>query len=155
MDANPSVGLVYGYPIPLYGTSLPRARTRVSSWTIWRGIDWIEHVCRAGKNLINCPEVVMRTSVQRRIGGYKAELPHSGDLEMWLRAAAVSDVGRINGADQAYYRIHLASMQRTIHAGALRDLRACRDAFESAFGANEQLPGDARLLSLARKSLPN
>ncbi len=73
----------------------------------------------------------MRGSVQRAIGGYDPALPHSGDLEMWLRAAAVADIGRVNGANQAYYRVHPTSMQRTVHAGYLTDLEGRRDAFES------------------------
>ena len=32
----------------------------------------------------------MRTSLQHEIGGYDPLLPHSGDLEMWLRAAAIA-----------------------------------------------------------------
>ena len=36
---------------------------------------------------------------------------------MWMRAASVSDVGRIDGIDQAFYRLHPDSMTRTIHAG--------------------------------------
>ena len=48
----------------------------------------------------------MRNSVQQAIGGYNPDLPHSGDFEMWLRAAAVADVGRVNGPCQAFYRVH-------------------------------------------------
>ena len=71
----------------------------------------------------------MRTSVQHAIGGYDPELPHSGDLEMWLRAASVADVGRVNGPGQAYYRVHDQSMQRTTFAGHVNDLEGRLDAF--------------------------
>ena len=154
MDAHPSVGLVYGHPITLYGPSLPRARTRVSSWTTWNGADWIKLMCRAGKNFINCPEVVMRAAVQREIGEYLTTLPHSGDMEMWMRAAAVCDVGRVNGVDQAYYRVHASSMQRTIYAGFLLDLKARYEAFHSAFeGRAGRLPGAGFLFETAKRSL--
>ena len=73
----------------------------------------------------------MRTSVQKRIGGYDPALPHSGDIEMWMRAAAVSDVGHIRGADQAYYRRHGANMSAVDFGGQLDDLRQRRAAFES------------------------
>ena len=86
----------------------------------------------------------MRGSVQRAIGGYDPALPHSGDLEMWLRAAAVSDVGRVNGAAQAYYRIHPNSMQRTVHAGHLTDLEGRLLAFQSVLLSTEPgAPGRA------------
>jgi len=154
MNKHPSVGLVYGHPIAVYGEELPPARSNDSGWTIWSGRDWIERMCLAGKNFIFCPEVVMRTSVQHLIGGYKASLPHSGDMEMWLRAAAVSDVGRINGADQAYSRSHPANMQHTVHAGILFDLKGRRDAFQSAFESEAgRLPDGPSLLAIAKRSL--
>jgi hypothetical protein len=154
MTAHPSVGMVYGYPIPLYDASLPQARTRVSSWSIWNGGDWVKLMCRSGKNFINSPEVVMRSSVQRKIGNYRASLPHSGDMEMWLRAAAVCDIGRVNGTDQAYYRVHASSMQRTVHASFLCDLQGRRDAFQSAFDdVAGQLPDAEQLLELAKRSV--
>lgn len=154
MDKNPSVGMVYGHPIAFCGEVPASVRTKVSGWTIWEGVEWIEMMCRAGRNFIMCPEVVMRTSVQHQIGGYTAELPHSGDMEMWLRAAAVSNVGRINGVDQAYYREHPLSMQRTIHAGLLFDLDARLRAFESAFKKQaDQLPQADRLFAEAKRAL--
>jgi hypothetical protein len=133
MDQNPSVGLVYGHPLTFQEDAPCSIRTKVSGWTIWNGADWIEMMCRTGRNFIKSPEVVMRTSVQHRIGGYTAELPHSGDMEMWLRAAAVSDIGRIRGVDQACYRTHPLSMQGTVHAGLLFDLKGRYEAFQSAF----------------------
>lgn len=56
------------------------------------------------------PKVVMRTSVQKRVGGYDARLPHLGDTEMWLRLAADADTGYLRGVDQAYYRRHGQNM---------------------------------------------
>ena len=48
----------------------------------------------------------MRGSVQRAVGGYSPELPHAGDLEMWLRIAAVSDIAYVRRVPQAFYRVH-------------------------------------------------
>jgi Glycosyl transferase family 2 len=154
MDRNPEVGLVYGHALTFQDEAPSAVRTRVSGWTIWSGAEWIERMCRTGRNFIMCPEVVMRTSIQHRIGGYTAELPHSGDMEMWLRAAAVSDVGRIRGADQACYRTHPLSMQRTIHAGLLFDLKGRFDAFQSAFNKEAGLlPEAERLFTEAKCAL--
>jgi hypothetical protein len=130
LEAHPTVGFAYGHPRE-FADSPPAAGTTVRDWTIWSGHDWLARRCRSGRNCIFCPEVVMRRSVQEAIGGYNPALPHSGDLEMWLRAAVVADVGRVNGADQGYYRIHDQSMQRTIYAGVLRDLEERRAAFAS------------------------
>ena len=153
MEARPSVGLVYGHPIVFRdGEPLPPARARRHTTTIWNGRNWLERMCRAGHNFIYCPEVVMRTNTQHRIGGYDPRLPHSGDMEMWLRVAAIADIGRVNGADQAYYRVHRTSMQRTIHQGVIADLEGRVAAFDSAL-AKSALPGAERLAGIAHASI--
>jgi glycosyltransferase involved in cell wall biosynthesis len=154
MDRHPSVGLVYGHPLTFQDDAPSAIRTKVSGWTIWNGAKWVEMMCRTGRNFIMCPEVVMRTRIQHRIGGYTPELPHSGDMEMWLRAAAVSDVGRVRGTDQACYRTHPLSMQRTIHAGLLFDLKGRFKAFEAAFSKEAgQLPKAEWLFTEAKRAL--
>jgi glycosyltransferase involved in cell wall biosynthesis len=154
MEKRPGVGFVYGYPIPVYGELLPTPRSGKGRWKVWDGRDWIERVCAGGRNFINCPEVVMRARVQRKIGYYRRTLPHSGDMEMWLRAASISDVGRLNGVDQAFYRIHKLSMQRTIHEGLLFDLKARRDAFEAALSEEtSHVPNCRDLLEMSRRAL--
>ena len=155
MEAYPHVGMVYGHSITLTGDEIPPARTTPSSWSIWAGSRWIETMCRTGRNNLASPEAVLRMSVQRRIGGYRRDLPHSGDMEMWMRAAAVAGVGRVNGADQAYYRVHPASMFRTRYGVALADLEGRIAAFEAALGpgAEYRVPDADALLSRARRSL--
>ncbi len=150
MNRHPSVGFVYGHPVAFRDDSPPAPRTTCAGETVWKGGDWIELMCRAGANFIHCPEVVMRTSVQRRIGGYRPALPYSGDMEMWLRAAVVSDVGRVNGCDQACYRVHSQSMTRTLYVGFLAEVKGRREAFWSALnGPTGQIPDPNRLLKLA------
>jgi glycosyltransferase involved in cell wall biosynthesis len=56
-------------------------------------------------NIVETPTVVIRTTLQKRVGGYRADLPHSGDQEMWLRLAANASVGVLNSF-QAVYRKH-------------------------------------------------
>lgn len=153
-DAHPSVGLVYGHPQVAHGDELPRPRTRVRSWSVWRGPRWIADRCHRGVNCIWSPEAVMRTSVLRQIGGFRPDLPHSGDLELWLRAASVADVGRVNGADQAFRRIHGTNMSETTFAGHLSDLRERLRAFEAFFaGRGAALPDAGPLLVAARRGI--
>jgi hypothetical protein len=110
-------------------------------------------------NAISQPEVVIRTAALRRIGAIAAELPHTSDLHTWMRLASVGDVGRVNGPVQGCYRVHDASMQRTVHAGVLFDLRGRRDAFEAALVAQSgrlQAANDLRIAvrrKLAAKAL--
>jgi hypothetical protein len=153
MEAEPSVGLVYGFPVA-FVDELPQAESRVRSWTVWPGEEWISRRCRAGENCIHCPEVVMRASVQHDIGYYDRELPHSGDMEMWMRAASVSDVGRVNGPGQAYYRRHDKSMQHTLYAGHLNDLQGRLSAFEKVLaGPHARVARGEELLATARQAL--
>jgi glycosyltransferase involved in cell wall biosynthesis len=153
MEAEPSVGFTYGFPLTFVDTPLA-GRTDVRGWTVWRGLEWIEVRCRKGLNCILCPEVVMRTSIQHAIGGYDPQLPHSGDLEMWMRAAAVSDVGRVNGPVQAHYRVHAASMQRTTYSGHVADLEGRLAAFEKVLASpDSQIPRRDEMMATARRSL--
>jgi hypothetical protein len=73
----------------------------------------------------------MRSSVVHRVGGQRP-LSHTHDMEMWLRLAAVSDVARIHGADQALHREHEASRSARM-VDAVIDLRERRDAFLTLF----------------------
>jgi len=153
MEAHPSVGFVYGHPLA-FTDRAPDPKLDVRGWTIWSGHEWMEGRSRRGRNCIFCPEVVMRNSVQQTIGGYDPTQPHSGDFEMWLRASAVADVGRINGASQAYYRIHSDSMQRTVNAGHLTDLEGRRAAFASVLNSSERpVPRGPALYTQACRAL--
>jgi glycosyltransferase involved in cell wall biosynthesis len=141
LDSVPSVGFAYGFPAVFRSSPPPAARTRVRSWTVWSGQDWLRIRCRRGGNVIMQPEVVMRASALHQAGKYKSELPHGSDFEMWLRLATIADVGRINGAHQGYYRVHERSMQRTVNAGHLTDLQAHRDVYATLFAeAGNKLP---------------
>ena len=94
----------------------------------------------------------MRTSLQKRVGGYDARLPHAADMEMWLRLAANADVGFIRGVDQAYYRLHEQNMRKAF--SALMDLRERRLVFETVLERyGERLPEATGLSELVRRAL--
>jgi len=130
LDAHPSVAFVYGYALPfLDGEDLPVPRTSARGWSVWSGPSWIERRFRLARSGISSPEVVVRTSLQKRVGGYDPDLPHHGDTEMWMRLALHGDVGYVRGVDQALYRRHAQNMSTT-YTG-LKDLHQRRLAFES------------------------
>lgn len=132
LDAHPEVGFVYGTALWFWQDQpFPQPRTRLRGWSTWPGQWWFERRLRAGENNITSPEVVVRTSLQKRVGGYDPRLPHSADQEMWLRLAAHADVGFLRGVDQAFYRVHGQNMRNTFNA--LMDLRQKRLAFEITF----------------------
>jgi hypothetical protein len=156
--AQPSVGLVYGNAIHFNGR-LPPSRSQRKEWIIWSGVDWLRGRCQSGYNVIASCEAVMRTSVLRAIGGHRADLPHTSDFEMWLRTAAVSDIGFLAGVDQAYYRHHGVNMNKVnFHSGTacgqLIDLEQRWRSFEAVFaGVGSALEDGTSLLQTARRTL--
>lgn len=134
MDAHPEVGFVYGHAL-IFTDDQPRPRpvNGPVRETIWRGQDWFEVRCQLIENCIRSPEVVMRTRLLRRLGGYREELPHAGDLELWMRLALHSDVGYIGGPDQACYRDHPAGLHRTRFSSDLIEHQQMTAAFETVF----------------------
>ena len=103
---------------------------------IMRGSQFID-TNKANCIVATCTAVV-RTQVQKRIGGYRPELPHAGDFEMWLRFAAHGSVGFVN-ARQGVYRRHRANMSWTYYAnglwGDLQQRRRALDCFVESCGA--------------------
>jgi hypothetical protein len=171
LERYPGIGFVYGRPHHFSGDAPRCASAGHRRWTmgalvewlitrgcpndtVWRGRDWLELRYRRAHNCIRQPEAVIRCSVLRRAGNYNPNLPHTSDLEMWLRLAAKSDVGRINRWDQGYYRVHPDSMQHTVNAGLLADLVGRREAFLSTAltGAVRQPRGE-NLEDIVRKEL--
>ena len=155
MDAESNVGMVYGWaPYFQSNDALPATSTAQKGTLRWSGHDWIEGRCRTAYNVISSPEVVVRTSVQHAVGGYRPELPHAGDLEMWLRIAAVSDIAYVRGVPQAYYRVHPQSMQRMTFGADLDDLRQRREVFRQFFERNgDRVDDAARLHAMANSQL--
>jgi hypothetical protein len=153
LEANADVGFVYGHALKwVDGEPRLAARTNATGVTIWPGAKWLGTVCRLGHAVVSSPEVVVRTSVQQRIGGYVPELPHSGDTEMWMRFAAHTDVAYIKGADQAYYRQH--GSQMTQERVPIVDLRQLKAAYDAVFDAHsDRIPGAQRLRQRADRRL--
>jgi GT2 family glycosyltransferase len=160
LDAHPEAGFCYGRPLRFeHGGPLPAARTTGTGTAVYPGRWWLERRFREGTGCITSPEVVVRTELQRKVGGYDPALPHAGDIEMWMRLAAHADVGYVRGADQAYYRVHGANMSTTDFGGQLDDLRQRKAAYEAVLAKCAGRLPDAERLSrmvhtrLARSAL--
>jgi hypothetical protein len=118
MHAHPEVGLTFGNNFELGdgGTKIPMrsvvAAGLKSDWRIMTGLEFIE--LSGADNLVGTCSAVVRTNLQKRLGGYRHELPHTGDMEMWLRFAAHTSVGFISEY-QGVYRQHKANMSTTYY----------------------------------------
>ena len=153
LDDRAGVGFVYGRAVWVtHGTPPPTARTRVRGWSVWPGQWWLERLFRQGENPITSPEVVMRTSLLRRVGAFDARLPHAADMELWMRLAANAGVGFVRGVDQAYYRVHQENMRKGY--SALADLRERRSVFEMVLDRDgDRLPGAQGLSDIVHDKL--
>lgn len=70
--------------------------------------------------------------MQKRVGGYNSHLPHTADLEMWLRLAAYQPVVMIDTV-QAFKRVHSENMQNQFVSKMLPDILQRKNAFDSFF----------------------
>lgn len=128
LDANPTAGFVYGSAIELRDDdAFPALVPAASDSTLMSGeaFLWANRHCNP---VVACTAVV-RTAVQQQIGGYRPELPHAGDMEMWMRFAMRGPVGRLD-ANQGVYRRHDANMSRSYYSDMLLDLRQRKAAFD-------------------------
>ena len=131
MDAHPDIALVHGQSIRTADPSrevCPPADDCETSFV--RGLDFFRSLCETGQNVVETPTAVVRTSVHKRVGGYRAELPHAGDMELWLRLSLHGDVGYVHGV-QAYYRVHGKNMSTGFQQ--VRDYRQRKDVFRILF----------------------
>jgi GT2 family glycosyltransferase len=132
MDAHPEVGFTFGRCIELYpGNPDPSSRIAEGPhrWKIFTGMEFIE---RSGPlDIVATATAVVRTDLQKQLGGYRAELPHAGDMEMWLRFALHGSVGFVD-ADQAVYRRHENNMSLNF-IGGLPDLQQRKAVLDCVF----------------------
>ena len=148
MEAHPSVGLVYGYA-PAFRDVPQLSSMSRESWSVWKGIEWMTHMSRRGHNIIVNPEAILRKSIMDQLVGYREDMPQAADMELWLRAASICDVGRVNGPEQAFYRLHANNMHRTSMDGVIREAQARRDVFLSLL-QNQELPPETRKVLVRR-----
>lgn len=125
MQATPSMSFSFGNAAVLYDDGLQVERRpfgeRFSGETaVLSCLDFVRSM--KGANIVPTPTAVVRTSAQKQVGGYCHELPHAGDMAMWLRLAAEGPVGFV-GATQAVYRMHTQNMSHSYSSTRLPDVR--------------------------------
>ncbi|ASN51480.1 glycosyltransferase [Sinomonas sp. R1AF57] len=137
-EACPEVGLVYGFAPSFEGraNAVPRRHGQLT-WSVWSGREWTTRVCERGTNTIVNPEAMVRRTVLDAVGGYDEAQPHAADMHFWLSAAARGAVGRVNGPDQAYYRLHGGNMHLSTFEGLYTDASHRRRVFDSMLRGGE------------------
>jgi glycosyltransferase involved in cell wall biosynthesis len=156
LEQNPEASLAYG-PTRRFINAVPKTPgVREIRQVVHPGPEWIAECCARGVTPVRSPEVVVRTSAQREVGGYDPALPNSSDMDMWLRLASVGDVVQIDGPVAAYYRVTAQSMSREVYLDPLRELEVRRGAFEAWYRfalAENRVPNREALLARARTTL--
>jgi glycosyltransferase involved in cell wall biosynthesis len=153
MDAHPEVGLVHGRQQLFANDPSIDESPDGDGVSIISGQEFVEECCAVAHNPVATPTAVVRTSVQHAVGGYRKSLPHTADMELWLRFGARSAVTKVD-ALQAFKRVHTSNMQHQYLETALGDLKERHETFEAFFREDGRRMADhPRLHSLALRQL--
>jgi GT2 family glycosyltransferase len=125
MDHKSDVGMVYGKARIILENDNPaefEESLSTEECVIRPGEQFLQHCLKTLRNPVPTPTAVVRTAVQRQVGGYRTDFPHSGDFEMWMRLAAYGPLAYVPTV-QAYYRRHSKNMNNSYQLEA--DRREC------------------------------
>ncbi|HTT17827.1 MAG TPA: glycosyltransferase [Candidatus Sulfotelmatobacter sp.] len=157
MERNSEVGFTFGNALEIDeqgGQVLTNCIRCRNSERVLTGLEFIS--ISGSRNIVPTPTALVRAQLQKRVGGYRKELPHAGDMELWLRLAAHSSVGFIK-PPLAVYRRHSHNMSLSYGGqkllADLEQRRAALDCFLESCG--NLLKGSKRLhrTSLRRLSI--
>jgi glycosyltransferase involved in cell wall biosynthesis len=110
MNSHPEVGMTYGMAVVISNDYAPDKvdDIQLPNHRILSGPEFLKRTCGHGICLAS-PSALVRTSIQKQVGGYNSSFPHSCDLEMWMRIATRSSIAVVD-APQAFYRWHGQNM---------------------------------------------
>jgi glycosyltransferase involved in cell wall biosynthesis len=130
MDRHRDVGMAYGMAL-IIGEDGPVRTTLASTndYQVVPGPLFLQFCCKNFFNPVPTPTAVVRTEVQHRLGGYKSDFPHTGDLEMWMRFAVHGPMAVLREV-QAYYRWHGRNMGNVYYDRVTEDRRAQARTYE-------------------------
>ncbi len=152
---NPNVTLIHGNAAVAKGDNVPappKLHSVSGRCQVISGQSFIEDACGdSSNNHVWTPTAIVRTKLQKDLGGYRLDLPHAGDLHLWLRLACRGSVAKLD-AYQAVYRTHDANMHYAF--GNLKNLNQHLRAFDSVFEEDGEMIENSELLQrMYRKNL--
>jgi hypothetical protein len=144
LDLHAEAGMAYGMAHTIENDDDPPAMPppAIEESRVISGERFLRHCCERAYCPVSTPTAVVRTSVQRACGGYSSDLPHSGDLEMWMRFALRGPIGVLRSV-QAFYRWHAANMGAQYYNQALGDRREFLLACHRVLGGPKDHPPEA------------
>jgi hypothetical protein len=147
MDRHRDVGMAYGMALtigedgPVRNTQLP-----ITDYQVVPSRLFLQFCCNNLFNPVPTPTAVVRTEVQHRLGGYKSEFPHTGDLEMWMRFAVDGPIAVLREV-QGYYRWHGKNMGRRYYDQVIGDRREFAQVCEHVLApSGKRLPASEEWL---------
>jgi GT2 family glycosyltransferase len=143
MDENSDIVLAHGNCI-IWNDELPLSDRTERQSDKWERQDLIKEICTMGDSVVYDATAIVRTSVQKKIGGYLESLPHCADLEMWLRFTVHGAVAYIT-ATQAIYRKHASAMTHS-YCFTVFGCQQRRQAFDMFFESSGGYRADFRTL---------
>ncbi len=134
-EGSPEVGLVFGTAKITTRDdefSFPPDNDFESTQVV-PGEAFLKYCCENTLNPVPTSTAIVRTKWQQRLGGYRSDLPHSGDMEMWMRFASHGRIGLVRSV-QGEYRQHDRNMSQNYYARAVGDRQefalTCRKALD-------------------------
>jgi glycosyltransferase involved in cell wall biosynthesis len=156
LEESPGIAFLHGVEARLEAEGsvrAPRAASPAAPPVVRPGPEFIRRLCRTPVNSIGANTVVRRTSAQKRVGHYRAALPYTDDLEMWLRLATAGSVACLKSV-QAIRRYHSDRMSVHYQSEQTRDFIERERAFVSFFAhEGRALIGAEAMLADARVGL--
>jgi glycosyltransferase involved in cell wall biosynthesis len=159
METHPNVNLTFGREFTVFSdTPVPRLdQPREVHWRLLDGNSLLQTLCRTGRPdasrfMIPGTTAVVRTAAQKKVGYYRRHLPHTSDLEVWLRFGCIGDAAETT-AIQGIRRVHPLNRSASLYTCHNWDLH-WEAAFESFFeNEGAKLPHAAPLHRTARRAL--
>jgi glycosyltransferase involved in cell wall biosynthesis len=155
LDQNPDAVFAYGNDLiqDRHSDGAAAVECVAPQWDIISGIDFIKDRCRNPEVYIAAGMVVARTRVQKQVGYYRPELPHTDDFEVLLRLACFGNAAYTKSV-LSVKRMHGANRTEMFLAQRTRDLVEREAAFDIFFrNEGRMLAGADRLHRLAKDSI--
>ena len=132
LSTDRGAGFVYGQAIigPSFTPSIRDASDRSLDYCTVSSRQFLDYCCTNVLNPVPTPAAIIRTDLQKLVGGYRRDLPHTGDLELWMRLAARGRVA-ISKSVFAFYRRHESNMTYLRQYPGVGDLIEYSKAFAS------------------------
>lgn len=104
----------------------------------------------AVSNRVRAPGVVVRRAAYERVGGYRTDLPHAADWEMWTRLAAHGPIVFVDQVLACYRRHPGSDTSARAQTGAnIRERVAAIGVIGGHVGANQQARTTRKALAYA------